>query len=213
MSSAYALGAGCEAQSCLHPYHPTTASICHVRDPCSPTARLPAVHDTYATLDSLPPLCFRLGHVPELKLPRLLHCAGPGKQLPALPADIWEAIVRAALRLEGGTVDAWTRLSLVSSEWQRALASTSLALIIGYKWYSPCQAGQQLSTQAHTAVVRSGPQHKSCPRSGASAVSLRGGLLNNCSQQLVLILHQLSATEVLGWPAQVVPWTCRSRRG
>ena len=47
-----------------------------------------------------------------------------------LPADIWDVIAREALLLDGCTVGAWTRLSLVNSGWQRTLAGASSSPIV-----------------------------------------------------------------------------------
>jgi len=38
-----------------------------------------------------------------------------------LPRDVWGAIARAALHLEGDGVRAWARLSLVNSAWRAGI--------------------------------------------------------------------------------------------
>ncbi len=38
-----------------------------------------------------------------------------------VPCDVWGAIARAALHLEGDGVRAWARLSLVNSAWRAGI--------------------------------------------------------------------------------------------
>jgi len=50
--------------------------------------------------------------------------------LPALPAEVWAAIARAALRAEGDRADAWERLRRVNSIWWAALEGASAVTYI-----------------------------------------------------------------------------------
>ena len=50
-----------------------------------------------------------------------------------LPVDVWEAIARAALHLEGDNVRAWARLSLVNSAWRAGLQGVLSQLLTPYQ--------------------------------------------------------------------------------
>lgn len=42
-------------------------------------------------------------------------------QLPYLPPEVMDCVARAALHAEGGTAEAWVRLSLVCHTWRDSL--------------------------------------------------------------------------------------------
>ncbi len=47
--------------------------------------------------------------------------------LPALPSEVVDCIARATLAAEGSSVQAWVRLSLVSTAWRDSLRSVHAA--------------------------------------------------------------------------------------
>ncbi len=70
----------------------------------------------------------------------------PANLLPTLPPDVMDCIMRAALTAEGGDVQAWVRLSLVSRAWRDSLCGASSRP--GVQWASDDNAAELIRVQS-----------------------------------------------------------------